>query len=181
MTDYYETIGNIKERAEACRACPCAQSRSQVVLYRGTLEPRILFVGQSPGSKEDEMGVPFVGPAGALLEEALITCRIDSFGIINIINCFPPNNKYRDEFGVACRPFLLDKLRIFAPAAKYLVMLGRDAQEAIRIVQTQQPQLLSHLNFHHIIHPAAVLRNRSWQSKWDEGWKHLKERIDDSS
>jgi uracil-DNA glycosylase len=176
---YYESIGNVKERAEDCHDCACSKSRTHVVIYRGMVEPRVLFVGQSPGPKEDELGVPFVGPAGSMFEQAIIEHGMDSFGVINIINCFPPNNKFQKEFGVACRPFLIDKLHIFAPAAKYLVTLGRDAEEAIQYVQLQQPNLLSHLKLHHIIHPAAVLRNRSWQSTWEEGWRQLEGRIRD--
>jgi len=176
-----ESLGNIKERAEACQRCPCAQSRRRVVIYRGMVEPRILFVGQSPGPREDELGVPFVGPAGSLLDEAFGIYHVDSYGVINIINCFPPNNKFQESFGIACQPFLVDKLKVFLPGARYLVTLGRDAEKAIWEVQRLYPGLFQHLTLHHIIHPAAVLRNPGWRSKWDGDWREFARKVHESS
>lgn len=166
-------LATIETRAQTCRACPCAWSRRRVVIYRGVPEPHILFVGQSPGEREDELGLPFVGPSGALLDEALITHRIGSYGIINIINCHPPLNDYQAPYGEACRPFFVDKLKVFLPTAEHLVSVGRDAQMALVEVRMTHPGLFKDVKLHHIIHPSAVLRDRGRQSSWDADWAKL--------
>lgn len=55
-------------RWEGCTACPLCEGRSKVVLARGRLPCDVLFVGEAPGESEDALGVPFIGPAGKLLD-----------------------------------------------------------------------------------------------------------------
>jgi uracil-DNA glycosylase len=174
-------LENIRQRADRCRLCPCALSRKQVVIYRGVSEPRVLFVGQSPGARENEMGQPFVGPAGRLLEDATKVYHIDSYGCINVINCFPPMNKYREVYGKACQPFLVEKLKALIPSVRHLVVLGLDAHAIIGLVQQAQPGLFASLKVHYIIHPAAVLRNGSWNSRWADGWAKLEKAVNGNS
>ncbi len=67
-SDPYEAL---LRDAKACRACPLANSATQVVFGQGPTQARAIFVGEQPGDQEDLCGRPFVGPAGALLRSAL--------------------------------------------------------------------------------------------------------------
>jgi len=61
----------LRAEARTCPRCHLAETRMQVVFGEGSVNARIMVVGQGPGIVEDETGRPFVGPAGALLDRAL--------------------------------------------------------------------------------------------------------------
>jgi len=88
----------------------------------------VVFIGEGPGKVEDELGRPFVGPAGKLLEEALaqIGWRREDVYITNVVKCRPPDN--RDPLPSEVeehRPFLEQELALIQP--KLIVLLGRHA------------------------------------------------------
>ena len=62
----------LRQQCMSCRACGLADTRTNVVFGDGARDAEILLVGEGPGQHEDEQGVPFVGPAGKLLELSLI-------------------------------------------------------------------------------------------------------------
>jgi uracil-DNA glycosylase len=81
---------------ENCTRCPLHQYRRHVVFGRGQIPAKVLFVGEAPGKSEDTLGLPFVGPIGRLLGEAIkVACRfarLDSpprYFISNIVGCRP--------------------------------------------------------------------------------------------
>ncbi len=87
-----------------------------------------MFIGEGPGRVEDELGRPFVGPAGKLLEEALsaIGWRREDVYITNVVKCRPPEN--RDPLSPEVeehKPFLERELELIKP--KLIVLLGRHA------------------------------------------------------
>jgi uracil-DNA glycosylase family protein len=65
------------EEARGCTRCDLYKHATQTVFGEGPLDASILFVGEQPGDQEDLAGRPFVGPAGALFDEALEKARID--------------------------------------------------------------------------------------------------------
>ena len=73
-TDQLETL---REEAAACRACPLWKDATQTVFGEGPPHAPIMLVGEQPGDKEDLAGKPFVGPAGQMLDRALIEAGID--------------------------------------------------------------------------------------------------------
>jgi uracil-DNA glycosylase len=70
-------LETLREEAAGCRACPLWKDATQTVFGEGAPEARIMLVGEQPGDKEDLAGKPFVGPAGQMLDRALVEAGID--------------------------------------------------------------------------------------------------------
>src|SRR3954454_19775450 len=91
-----EELTAVYREARACTHCPeLARTRNQVVFGAGNADADLMFVGEAPGAKEDELGVPFVGAAGKLLDELLGEvglARADVF-VANVLKCRPPGNR----------------------------------------------------------------------------------------
>ncbi|MBV8567024.1 MAG: uracil-DNA glycosylase, partial [Methylobacteriaceae bacterium] len=67
----------VRRDAAACRACPLWANAAQTVFGEGPANADIVFVGEQPGDQEDLAGRPFVGPAGKLLDKAMIEAGVD--------------------------------------------------------------------------------------------------------
>ena len=78
-----------------CRNCSLSGQRKNVVFGDGAHDAEILLIGEGPGQREDEQGIPFVGPAGQLLDDMLEMIGLDrtKVYIANIVKCRPPNNR----------------------------------------------------------------------------------------
>lgn len=107
--------------------CPnLAETATQLVLGDGNPDAEIVFIGEAPGKKEDELGLPFVGASGRFLNEMLEAAglvRADVY-ITNIVKYRPPNNRdplpeEKKEFW----PYLMRQLEIIQP--KVVITLGR--------------------------------------------------------
>lgn len=113
---------------EACRRCTLCEQRKKVVFGVGDATAKIMLVGEGPGQKEDELGEPFVGRAGLLLDEMLAAMHLrrQDVYIGNTVKCRPPGNREPEaEETEACRPFLTEQIRIVRPWA--IVALGGTA------------------------------------------------------
>lgn len=167
-----DSMSRIREDALACTKCPAYKYRENVVIYRGMVDPKLVFVGQSPGVTEDRIGVPFVGPSGRMLETEMVTRRFPPWGVINVVNCRPPGDKWKDDYGIACTTFLERKLAVLSP--RWVVALGGDAYKfVLPISRPKASDPSPPFKLFRIIHPAAVLRHPSWKQKWDDGWDRL--------
>src|SRR3989344_6257756 len=112
---------------EECK-CELKATATQAVPGDGNADAEIVFIGEAPGKKEDELGIPFVGAAGKFLDEmlGLINLKREEIYITNIVKYRPPNN--RDplpEEKASCRQWLLDELKIISP--RLIIFLGRHA------------------------------------------------------
>ena len=100
--------------------CTCELRHStREVCGDGNPHAEVVFIGEAPGKKEEETGVPFVGAAGKFLSEMLesIQMKREHIYITNIVKYRPPNN--RDplpEEKDACREWLHQELNTIAPA-----------------------------------------------------------------
>src|SRR5215210_2415698 len=70
------TISKLQEAARGCQACPLWKTGTRTVFGEGSRHAKVIFVGEQPGNDEDLAGKPFVGPAGKLLDKALIEAGI---------------------------------------------------------------------------------------------------------
>ena len=127
-----ETWQALERECGACHACALADTRTNVVFGDGAADAEILLVGEGPGQQEDEQGVPFVGPAGKLLDDMLEIIGLDrtKVYVANIVKCRPPRN--RDPLNVeqdACIGWLRRQTALLRP--KIIVCLGRIAAKAI--------------------------------------------------
>ncbi len=155
-----------------CSKCSLRSDCIQVVPGEGPAKAEIMFIGEAPGRKEDELGRPFVGAAGKFLNEMLgsINLKREDIYIANICKCRPPEN--RDplpEEIKTCWPWLLEQIKIIQP--KLIVTLGRHSMEIFfsgykisqlhgTLVVKTIPEI-GQYNFYTLYHPAAALYNGS--------------------
>ena len=135
----HPTLKKLREAARRCRGCPLWKIGTQTVFGEGPADARVLMVGEQPGDREDLAGRPFVGPAGRLLDEALVTAGIDrrAVYVTNSVKHFKwePMGKRRlhKKPGAreiaACRPWLEAELDVIKPAV--LVALGATAAQVL--------------------------------------------------
>jgi len=140
MSDVTERIEELRLRCLECTRCELADTRTNVVFGEGNPEAPLMIVGEGPGATEDATGRPFVGRAGALLDEALAANRITRkhVWICNVLKCracLMENGRVRNrppatEEISACAPWLEKQIEIIqplvilclgAPAAKFII------------------------------------------------------------
>jgi uracil-DNA glycosylase family 4 len=122
-----------------CQACGLGATRQNFVVGKGSPLAKLLFLGEGPGEKEDQTGLPFVGAAGKLLHQMLdkVGITLNDCFIMNTIFCRPPGNRnpYWEE-QVACRPHLDRLFEIIKP--KTVVALGRVPGEYLGLLQANE-------------------------------------------
>lgn len=181
-----EEMQALKEVILSQKICShLAETARGLVMGAGSLEAKILFVGEAPGKKEDEMGLPFVGASGKLLNELLASIalvRADVY-ITNIVKYRPPDNRdpspsEKAEF----RPFLIRQIEIIKPIV--VVTLGRHAMEEFlpdasigKIHGTSQKDAAGQIVVP-LYHPAAALYNGSLRDTLFEDFRKLKSQIE---
>jgi len=126
-------LASLEKQASSCTKCRLHLERKNVVFGQGNLNPRLVFVGESPGENEDLKGEPFVGKAGQLLtaaiEKGLKLQRSDVY-LCDIIKCKTPNNRapQADEIR-SCSGYLENQLKFLKP--EVIVALGGPAMKAL--------------------------------------------------
>lgn len=167
-----QQINELNARMSACFACALRPGCKQVVPGAGSAEAEIMFIGEAPGQKEDELGIPFVGAAGKFLDEMLsmISLKREDIYIANVVKCRPPGNRdpLPDEVAI-CWPWLLEQIKIIRP--KLIVTLGRHSMgrflpnakisEMHGKAMRRQIDGIGHQVFYTLYHPAAALYNGS--------------------
>lgn len=122
------SLAVIQDEVRGCVACKLSLRRTNTVFARGNPEARLVFIGEAPGEQEDKQGLPFVGPAGQLLDKIISAMTLDpaEVYVCNVVKCRPPGNRTPEPDEVsACTPFLLRQLGIVKP--EVIVALGRTA------------------------------------------------------
>ena len=125
----------LADEAGGCSRCELHRGRTKSVFARGTPDTDLVFVGEGPGFHEDQQGLPFVGPAGQLLDRMIAAMGYDREGvyICNVVKCRPPDNRTPlPTEAEACAHFLVPQLELVQP--KVIVALGRCAAENLRCV-----------------------------------------------
>lgn len=149
-----------------CRRCSLSGSRNKPVMGRGSRQAQIMFVAEAPGAQEDQQGVPFVGPAGKVLDVLLASAGLkrQEIYLTNILKCHPPGNRDpRPEEQEACLPFLKCETLLLRPPI--IVCLGRIAAQ--RLIEPQYKITRQHGAWVHrkgywltaVYHPSAILRD----------------------
>ncbi len=167
----------LEAEALTCTRCPLSGGRTQVVFSDGNPKGRLMVVGEAPGAQEDRTGLPFVGPAGKLLDLLLAAVglsRKESVYICNVLKCRPPGNRNPLPAEIeACTPYLIRQVALVQPevilavgsfAAQFLtgkaMALGKLRGEIYSYQGT--PVVVTY-------HPAALLRNSGWtRPTWDD-------------
>ena len=177
-------LDELKAAAAGCKGCELFQDATQTVFGRGAPDARVVFVGEQPGDVEDQHGLPFVGPAGRLLRDAVDDAGFDvsSIYITNAVKHFRfelrGKRRIHQNPGpahiTACRPWLVAEFALLKP--DLVVVLGATAGKALlgpafRVTKSRGQLLPGPASAQHpedfpvaeiqaiaTIHPSAVLR-----------------------
>jgi uracil-DNA glycosylase len=133
----------------------------------------VVFVGEAPGAEEDRTGRPFVGRSGRILDAAIasLPLRAEEIGVLNVLKCRPPGNRFDVRAARTCRPFLDRQLALLAP--EVLVPLGA---WALRTLDPEAPPVLRAAGLPRgepgrrlfpLVHPAASLRSGRLRTRWE--------------
>ncbi len=112
--------------------CDLKVTAKNFVFADGNPDARLMFIGEAPGAEEDRRGLPFVGPAGRLLDLMLAAIGLDRSGayITNILPWRPPGNRNpTDAETTACLPFIERHIELAAP--RILIPVGGTAAKAL--------------------------------------------------
>jgi uracil-DNA glycosylase len=168
--DRQQLLDQIQADILETNICPdLAKTAKNLVMGDGNVNADIMFIGEAPGKKEDELALPFVGAAGKFLNEMLASIGLDrqDVYITNIVKYRPPNN--RDPLPEEKKvfwPYLVQQLQVIQP--KIVITLGRHSMEyflpGVRISDIHgQPQSVQFGDTKQVIvplyHPAAALYN----------------------
>jgi len=166
-------IGKLRDAAAGCQACDLYKRGTQTVFGAGRPQAKVMLVGEQPGNDEDLKGLPFVGPAGKLLDKALASAGIDpkQTYLTNIVKHFKwePRGKRRihskpNQAEIsACRPWLDAEIQVMQP--RVIVCLGATAAQALlgrqfRVTQNRGQFVESPLAPFVLatVHPSSILR-----------------------
>ncbi len=165
-------LASLREAAKDCLGCDLYQHATQVVFGEGRTHAAIFFVGEQPGDREDQIGRPFVGPAGQLLDQCLETAGIDrsTVYVTNAVKHFKwePRGKIRlhkkpNSLEIAaCRPWLEKEIAAVRP--QIIVCLGATAAQDLLGPQfrlTKHRGEVFPTSYGPVtatIHPSAILR-----------------------
>ncbi len=168
----------------SCRKCKLCETRHNVVIGKGNRNADIMFIGEGPGEQEDLQGVPFVGPAGQLLDKMLkaIDLTLEDVYIANVVKCRPPFNRDpEEEEQEACLNYLRYQLVLVKP--KIIVCLGRIAGTAIISptfkITKQRGQWLERKGYWitSTFHPSALLRDETKKRPAWEDFKSIQQKL----
>lgn len=158
-----------------CLACPLAlQTKHNFVCGQGNPNAKLMLIGEAPGQREDELGIPFIGKSGMLLTKALECLGINrkDIFITNSVKCRPPQNRKPTplESKTYKNLFLLKEIEIIQP--KVICTLGSTALESLLESPVKMNAIHGkELSFNGIIliptfHPAYILRDPNKFNAW---------------
>ncbi len=177
-------MDEIRSECMSCNRCKLAESRTHLVFGTGNPQAEVMLVGEGPGEQEDLQGIPFVGPAGKLLDVMLELIDLDreKVYIANMVKCRPPHNRDpREDELAACREWLDRQIKSVDP--KIIVCLGRIA--ACSLIRSDY-----HITREHgtwctvgnavctaIYHPSALLRDPGKRPETFEDLREIRNKI----
>ena len=132
MENIQPVLENLKKKIKNISNCNLKKSAKQIVFSDGNPNSHLMIVGEGPGQKEDEIGTPFVGDAGELLNKMLKAINIErkNIYITNVVNYRPPNNRKPEQSEIyRYSEYLKKHISIIDP--KILILMGSTAMEAI--------------------------------------------------
>ena len=183
-----KTLPALREAAAGCKGCDLWRRGTQTVFGEGSPDARVLMIGEQPGDKEDLQGKPFVGPAGAALDKALLAAGIDrnEVYVTNMVKHFKwePRGKRRihkkpNALEIsACRPWLDAEIEVTRPDV--VVLLGATAAQGLlgrdfRVTRHRGEWIESDIapSVMATVHPSSILRAPDDASRHEEMRKFI--------
>ena len=175
----YDNWEDLEKSILECKKCRLCTNRTNIVFGQGNKKARLMFIGEGPGADEDKQGIPFVGKAGQLMNNAFQALEInrEDVYIANIVKCRPPSNRVPEDDEVqTCLNYLRNQVILIK--AKIIVLLGSTAlknilgkEYGITAVRGNWMEK-NGIKYMPTWHPAALLRD---ENKKIEFWQDLKE------
>lgn len=161
------TLKELNKKISQCQKCELGKTRINIVCGSGSDQAEIMFVGEAPGKKEDETGLPFIGSAGKILDELIESIKLkrEDVYIANIVKCRPPENRDpKPEEVMMCKNWLNQQIEIIKP--KLIVLLGRHSMDRFLpgqkiSIDHGKPKRYNGRIYYPVYHPAATLYKRS--------------------
>ena len=189
MENIQPVLENLKKKIKKISNCSLKESAKQIVFGDGNQNSHLMIVGEGPGQKEDEIGKPFVGDAGILLDRMLkaINIKRKNIYITNVVNYRPPNNRKPEPAEITrYSEFLREHISIINP--KILILMGSTAMEALfgnKIKITKERGLWKEVIINNktflcmiTFHPAYLLRQpENKKYSWTD-LKEIRKKID---
>jgi len=175
-----KSLKRLREEARGCQDCPLWANATQTVFGAGDPHADVMLVGEQPGDEEDRKGLPFVGPAGRLLDRALEAANVprEHLYVTNAVKHFKwePRGKRRlhktpaQREIDACHQWLEGEIQTLKP--RVIVCMGATAAKAVIgkdfKVSTQRGRFVPSPLAEHVfatLHPSALLRLRDEEEK----------------
>lgn len=165
-----EPLLSLCTEVKNCKKCDLQYSRKNPVCGFGNVTPKIMIVGEAPGSKEDETGKPFVGRSGKVLSMALQKAGVRSHEVYltNSVRCRPKIGRTPKISEIkSCSTYLRYEIEIIRP--RLVVPMGNSAVHSLSTILDRKLGRVSEVNdrvfycdkFYMIpqYHPSAILRN----------------------
>jgi DNA polymerase len=170
------TLDELSTAVSTCTLCPLFRDAKNPVPGEGNANADFMCVGEAPGATEDELGRPFVGQAGQLLDKILAAIKLsrNDVYICNVLKHRPPGNRnpMPDEVQ-ACSPYLLRQIELIQP--RVIVAFGTFAAQTLLNTREGIGKLRGKVHRYYGVplvvtyHPAALLRNPAWKRPaWDD-------------
>jgi len=182
----------LKNNIKAIQNCNLKNNASKIVFADGNIQSPIMIIGEGPGQKEDELGKPFVGDAGNLLNKMLKAINIEreKIYITNVVNYRPPNNRKPEPSEInRYSEYLKEHISIINP--KILILMGSTAMEALlgsnKRISKERGQwkevIIKQKNYKTMVtfHPAYLLRKPDQKKFSWEDIKIIRKEIDDQN
>ena len=185
-----DQLNKLKEKIQNIENCELKKNASKIVFADGDINSCIMIVGEGPGQKEDELGKPFVGDAGTLLNKMLKAININrkNIYITNVVNFRPPDNRKPESDEITkYSNFLKNHISIIDP--KILILMGSTAMESlfgskIKISKERgnwKEVIINNKTYFAMItfHPAYLLRQADQKKYSWEDLKKIRKKIDE--
>ncbi len=172
----FDSLSDLVSAVSACQKCGLYATAKHPVPGEGSEQAQLVCVGEAPGATEDELGRPFVGPAGQLLDKILAAIKLsrNDVYICNVLKHRPPGNRNPMPAEVeACSPYLVRQIELIAP--KVIVAFGTFAAQTLLNTKDSISKLRGKIHRYYGVplvvtyHPAALLRNPGWKRPtWED-------------
>lgn len=181
---------DLVKSTEICKNC------KNIVVGKGNVNAKILFVGEAPGANEDLQGFPFVGAAGKNLDKLLanVGLNLDKIYVANILKCRPPENRNPSPDEIrAHTPWLVKQIREMRPevvcslgnyATKFFLANGvvekMDEQAGITSLHGKVREMEFtglKIKLIPLFHPAAIIYNQKLLPSWNADMEIVKKEI----
>ena len=185
------TLEELRTVFEAFDGCPLKETAMSFVFADGNPDATVMFIGEAPGAEEDRQGLPFVGPAGRLLDKMLAAIGLDRTGcyITNILPWRPPGNRNPTDTEIAaCLPFLHRHIALVNP--DFLLFVGGTAAKTL-LRRTEgimrlrgkwmnyEPATGTPVPARALLHPAYLLRQPAQKRETWQDLMEIKARLDE--